>query len=656
MQVAGRVVSQGGRVTVRVNGAEVALPGDGTQGTFNTVRYFASGAESLAVSVTATDALGRASTANATVYRDLTGPQITLDEALAPMPGENLRTESPYVLSGIVRDARLAGLLIDDAPATLEPTADPAEYRFTQTLPILASGRLVTLTASDTAGNVTQQAYHLSIDPAALIEPIVPLDGARFATEGAPVNVQVAARLSGEAAGASASAIVTAGGASTTFPLTLDGTLVSGDVLLPVQAGVEEQPATIRYEVRHPSVGLVAATQVGVTVNNVGAQPVAVARITPDSTEGFLKTNEIITVFFNKAVDPTRLTLEVRETLHGKTYANQDPPGADFAHMKGHQLVDVHRDREQVAGALDPVPGNQAFIFTPARFFGFGGTVYVDVAYDGQSIGGAQWTVEPLPTQVSGIVVDQFGKEVQGVTVALGNLLATTNSDGAFAFGFEGESRLVMRGGDHVLELNPGQKDARFGYRRHDLLLDQGRYRSLGKLVLPLLNERAGFSVLRAGVRNELAQGNVVVDLASGSVQGPAGMENLAINVQLIGAAQLGYPFGTVAPVGGVYLLEPAWLSISGSVQLEVALPNARSGFEDGDPVFFLGLDSLRGRLIPVAIGEVQGGRAVQRGNWNGEWIDVIGIAPVPGASIPAINDYLESGGSWSTVLGGMSQ
>ena len=141
-------------------------------------------------------------------------------------------------------------------------------YRFSQEIALGSGSRLITLSAHDDAGNVTVRQYQVTLDPSALLTPLLPQDGARFVSAGEPVMVQVAARLGGTAPGAQASAVV----AGQVFPLAIDETLVSGDVALPASLG----RAPLRIEVNHEG-SLIAAASIQLEVINRAAEPLSLS-------------------------------------------------------------------------------------------------------------------------------------------------------------------------------------------------------------------------------------------------------------------------------------------------------------------------------------------------------------------------------------------
>tara|TARA_R110002073_G_scaffold45053_2_gene124658 strand:+ start:112128 stop:117635 length:5508 start_codon:yes stop_codon:yes gene_type:complete len=644
VNVVGRATSYAGTVSVTVNGVPVTVTGDGTSGSFSTALYFADGQTDMAIHVVATDQLGRQTSEAVSVQRDISAPIISLDNNFEPLPADNAVTESRLVLSGTVSDPNLSGMLIDTTSPTLTPTAQPGVFTFSRDMSLSGGSREIILSAHDDAGNITLQRYQLSLDPAALLKPVLPVDGSRFSANGAPVMVQVAARLAGIAPGATAQVLVN----GTPYPVNLTDTLLSGDVALPAESGA----VTLRYEVRHPQSGLVAATEIQVEVVDQAAQPLRLDAVTPNANSQNVSANQLITLFFNKAIDPTQLTLTVKETLHGFTYINNDPPGTDFVRAKGYELEEVHRDLALVPGTLDVAPGARMVSFKPDRFFGYGASIFLEVTYAGESLGRVLFTTESLPTQLTGVLTDQFGQPAGGVTVALGDITSVTGKAGGFSFGFVDAQR-GLKGGTYDLSVNPNGKDPRFGTRLRSVYLDQGRYKKLATMIVPLLNENTGFDVLQSGLISSLAGGVVEVDLLDASINDQRGRTTVQVNTQVVEPFSLGFDAQGSAPMFGMFTLQPEGIEVSGNPRVTLPLPTFEGSadlFVDDALLFVMGLNAERSAMVPVAVAVVSGGRAVTQGTWQGDWLDYLGLGPIPPEANAAVEQFLQTNGDWASV------
>src|SRR5690606_3874115 len=132
--------------------------------------------------------------------------------------------------------------------------------------------------------------------------------------------------------------------------------------------------------------------------------------------------NDFISLYFNQAIDLSKLELRVFETAHGKTYVDMDELGTSELQAQGYQLVDVNRDHQPVAGNLAELPGSQVVAFYPTRDLAYDAEVTVEVRYDGQELERIRYRTRPLPTFISGVVLDQLQQPVVNVEVQLEEL------------------------------------------------------------------------------------------------------------------------------------------------------------------------------------------------------------------------------------------
>ena len=167
-----------------------------------------------------------------------------------------------------------------------------------------------------------------------------------------------AARLSEVAAGYSVT--VSLDGQQT--PLTLTGTLASGDITLPAKAG----DYTLNYQVLNAAQAVVASSARSIHVKDEQAIAVELLRIKPENAARNVEPNQPIELYFNKAIDVSKLAVTLTETLHGNTYINSDIAGANFLEAEGYTLQQVDRNNEPVTGGLSLLPGGQSLAFTPA--------------------------------------------------------------------------------------------------------------------------------------------------------------------------------------------------------------------------------------------------------------------------------------------------
>lgn len=660
VKVSGRVISHAGAPEVLVNHAPVVVSGN----SFSHLLSFEEGASELAITVVARDQLGRQSTRSLKVHRDRTAPMIELDTPLLPWPSDNLIDSDSLLLTGRVIEPRLASFTINGQVPALTPEALDVQ-RFTLNLNLGAGTHTITLRAQDDAGNIALLPYQVSLSPTALLEMILPQQGARFTTNGQPVTLSVAGRLAGTADGAEA--LATAAGQQ--FPLQIDRTLVTGTVTVPANFG----SGPIRLAVRHAGRDI-AAGEVTIDVVDWATVPLELVAMNPTSADGAIAPNSLLTFVFNKPVNPAQLQIAVKETLNGYGYQFQDAPGTDFTRAKGYQLVQVNRSQEPVAGISDLLADGRSLTFKADRFYGFGATLTIEVAHSGNTVARTSLEVMPLPTQASGSVLDQFGEPLADVPVQLAEFTTKSDSQGGYSFGFA-EQLGKLPAGPQTLRINPGAKDPRLGSRAISVTLEQGQLNKLGARLVPLINEATGYEQLQSGLQTAIGQGQIDVDLRAATVANDSSSSLVKVNVQTLGLTQLDVKVEGVPPIGSIYVLQPAPIYVEGQPRISLPPPPPLPMPEDatallawmeatgvtsleaqeGDLLLLLGSDQSGSKLTPVALMEMRSGRMTQVGDWHGYRLDYLALAALPPDAALAAEAYRTGSGSWSALRSALS-
>jgi len=613
--VKGRVTSYGGAVDVTLNGQEVDWQGTADSGYFEGIVSFPDDGDAMTVAVVATDSLGKSRETSFSFSRDDQPPQILTAGDLAEVPAVNRVTGSPIAFAGTVIDSNLTSVSLNGQPIPLRPGAGPGQYDFGVALNIAPGGeKPVTLTARDRGGNSTTVEYIFESDATLGVEILQPASGAELVANGEPVSLQVLARLTQAPQGSVAELQV---GDSRAAAMTLTGTLAAATAMVPAEAG--DYPLVVR--VFDESGGQLASTRRMVSVVDAGSVELDLVRTEPEANQTAVETNTPIELYFNKAVDPTKLTVAVRETLHGKTYVNLDPKGTDFLNAKGYQLQDVSRDRELVPGELRPLPGNHSFAFYPARHFGFAADVYVDVVYEGADIGRYRFQTRSLPTFVSGGVRDQFGRPLAGVEVEMPKLGLTTvtNADGSFGFGAQTRPGEEIPGGRHELEINPDFANKSYGSQRLTVILQKGRRNQLPLFQIPELSPDVPFQMVHATQSMlSLAGNDLVLDLSDARLLFGNGRSSGEIQVQF-------FPFEhlNVAMMPGLtplwaYATQPRGIKVEGGISLRMSMPMLGGSYDyippDTERVVLLGYDPEREMLAPIGVGRIEDHQVVSEG------------------------------------------
>ena len=613
--VKGQVTSYGGAVEVTLNGNDVDWQGTAESGYFEGIASFPADADTVTVTVAATDSLGKTRESIFNFSRDDQPPQILIAGGLVEAPAVNRATGSPIAIAGTVIDSNLASVSLNNQPMRLRPGVGEGQYDFGVALNIEPGGeKPVSLTARDRSGNQTTVEYIFESDAALGVEMLLPVPDTELTSRGGPVQLQVAARLTEVPQGSVASVKV---GNDNSVAMALNGTLASADVTVPAETGAY----LITVNVFDSGGSLLASTSRSVSVQDADSIELELVRAEPEANQSSVEINTPLELYFNKALDPTKLSVAVRETLHGKTYVNSDPLGTDFLNAKGYQLQTVNRVRELVPGELRPLPGNQSFAYYPARHFGFAADVYVDVVYDGEDIGRYRFQTRSLPTFVSGGVRDQFGRPLAGIEVALPELgLSTlTNADGSFGFGAQSRPGEEIPGGRHDMLINPDFVKPGYGSQRLTVTLQQGRRNELPLYQLPELSPEVPFQLISASQTTvSLVGDDLQLDLSDARLLFDNGRSSGEVQVQF-------YPYGhlsvaampSLAPLW-VYATQPRGIEVEGDIALRIAMPQLQGSYDyippDTERVVLMGYDSDRQLLAPIGVGRIENFHVVSEG------------------------------------------
>jgi hypothetical protein len=627
----GRVISQGGPVVVTVNGLSVSATGfNGQEFYFETLLAFANNQDSLTVAIEATDGLNKRTQLQATYRRDGSAPQFIFSNIeLKPSPELSYVLASPFVVQGSVSDNNLASLTLNDQPIAVQPNAISGRYDFSVPVIIEPGAEApLSFTALDQSGNRTQVAYVLKSAASATITALLPGEAAELINTGTPIVVQTAARLSAVPSGSRA--VVKVGAQQ--IALNLAGTLASGDVTLPAQAG----DYTFIYQVLDANDAVLATTSRSISVRDEQAVVVELIRHEPESAAVNIEPNQPIELHFNKAIDATKLSIAVTETLHGDTYLNLDDSGLNFLNAEGYQLKRVDRDNEAIAGGVSLLPGNQSAAFYPSRQFGFHGEVFVAVSYANQELAHFSFKVRRLPTFVTGALSDQFGQPLAGVSVTLPgvNRTTTTNGDGAFAFGFQEQPGNEIPGGRHQLVINGDLSFPSFGNLVRSINLQEGRQNALTQLQIPELNRDIPFQLISGGqAQANLAGTDLQLDLSNTRLLFNKGRTSGDVQMQFMPFEHLHTKIMPGALPQWLFAGQPQGIRVEGAVGINIKMP-AMSGNYDYIPygtnyVVLLGYNPEREVIEPIGVGKIESQRVVSVGKVALNTLDYLGYAMV---------------------------
>ncbi|MCF6361959.1 MAG: thrombospondin type 3 repeat-containing protein [Gammaproteobacteria bacterium] len=346
-----------GLKTVTLNGQTIS-PVSGSL--VQEVIGFAEGESVIDLILSVTDNLDQVSSHSVRYLRDTIPPQLQID-GLAAFPQENTVTENPYLLSGSVSDSALSQLLINDQPVGLTPTATVGSYRFQAPL-VLSAGtaQSVVVSAIDAGGNRSQQDFLLALLNNIGIEWITPQDNLNLLIDGSGQTLDISARVSNLTGNEHLIAYF-AGREGEAISLTVAQGLLSASIPLSDAEGAH----TLWLEARDSNDTVLARASRSLTLKAQAAVPLQVIRVSPADGAQNLDANTFITVLFNKPIELAKVTLDLRETVHGDSYIDSDPPGVDGLIAQGYVLQNITRDYEPVPCVLSLLPDASGVVFYP---------------------------------------------------------------------------------------------------------------------------------------------------------------------------------------------------------------------------------------------------------------------------------------------------
>ena len=629
--VSGTAESELGIADVTVNGQQATITGAGTAVSFHKELDF-SGQETLQIAVVATDTQGKATTLSFSVHRDTTAPTVQLtDSSLQLAPEVNSVTQTPFGLTGTVTERNLAGLSVNGRNVSVLPGQINDTWSFDVGV-VLERGQEspVLIQAWDLAGNRTSQELILRLDATVDIEIISPAENAELIATEDTLDVEVVARITGMTDLEEVRCKIDDGpyDALDTAGLTATGTasMTSTD---------GEHMVTV--EVTNQSGDVIGATSIPFSVTNADNILLSVDRQEPADGAIGVEPNAFIAFYFNKAIDPALLQVEVLETAHGKIYATPEK-GADITQMSKIELIDVHRDREHVPGGMSHFPEHTMAAFYPERDFAYGGTLYVTVFYDGQELSRSSFQIRPLPTFIQGFVADHFMRPLEGIEVEIPELgrVAVSDNNGSYEFGFGEPYKHVIPAGRYEGIVNPGLKNRAFGSVTLWMNVEEGRLNSLGITRIPILNVNEPFRRIYSGqVEAVLAAGDLVLDLTDVILNFPDGSNQGDVHVQFMEFQEIAYSALPSSIPHWVYSIQPVGVEVSGEMGIRFFMPR-HNGSHDyveriGDRVLLVGINQASLKIVPIGVGLVDSEKkeVLNEGPVHLERLDIIGYALV---------------------------
>lgn len=599
----------------------------------------------LTLPVTATDTTGLSNTILLTLFRDTDAPVITITTPGIVLPPDvNTVAEAPLILTGQIADAHLSAFTVNGQNVGLLPGVQNGTWLFEVAVETpYGQDHTVTLAATDRAGQQTQRDLTIRLDTPITIEFIQPAAGLEMLTTAAVTEIPVTARVNGRTATDSVSVYL---GGGTPEQMSLDGNMATHALATMEREGQHR----ITVDVRDEAGALRAQSHRDITLINADAIPLEVERTQPANNAKNISISEFIALYFNKPIVPADLQVEVKESVHGKTwdltkYEDVDPLQAGAVDP----LVEVHRDQAPVPGSLSIFPGEKVVSYHLLRELAYGADVFVTVRYAGEVIEDFTFRVETLPTLVLGAVVNQLSQPVAGLQVSLPalDLNAKTDGQGLFSFGFGDNPEFRIPAGRHKIVFNPGQADPRYGSVESYVNLQYGIANRVGITIVPALSKQIAYQHIRSGGDEiVLAGGELRLHAAQADFLFPDHRNDGNVHVQFTPAQQMSHqPLIAARPLW-VYAVQPQGIEVSGEITIDIATPALNSRYDylppDGTYVVLVGQDPRALQIVPIGVGLLENHRVSSQGKVHLQRLDYLGFAFVPEERQALLQQYAE--------------
>ncbi len=427
--------------------------------------------------------------------------------------------------------------------------------------------------------------------------------------------------------------------------MTLDGT-TAYTTMVTSQTGGKHQ---ITVQVAGAGGTVLTRSSVTISLVNSNSVPLVLERSEPANSATGIAPNAPINLYFNKVIDPSKLSVSVKESVHGMDYDLSNQVGVGFSQLPKPTLVRIDHDMQPIAGGIRTYPGNRFVTFELAGRLAYGGNEYVDVSYDGTTIGRFAYQVQPLPTIVGGDVCDQNGVPIGDMTVQLPryNLTTKTDSSGNFSFGSGSDLSTALPEGRYTVVINPGMQDPDFGTVSRAVSVTQSRINNLGRIRVPQLDSSQPFVRIEGGESQALlAGGGLILDLSQATLVFPGDGGNVGnVHADFQNAGQFSFPVFHGAMPQWLFSVQPGGIAVQGNVSLRIEMPMLFGNYLYVPPtdtlVALLALNPDSQTIEPIGVGRVDGHAVVSVTPIALRRLDYLGYALMTNAkSLQVLADY----------------
>ena len=646
LQIKGTAISELGVEQVNVNGQEADISDKGVYVSFGSWVVIPGTVESYNVVILVKDSAGRTAQYDFTLYIDEQPPVIQIaTQNLEAYPEVNEVVKTPFTLEGTVTDKNLSGFTINGQSIGLIPGASAGTYEFSQDISLpRQTEQTISIEAWDSSNNKESKEISVVLTSSLDIEVISPQDGAVIAVDTQEYDLEMVVRIPGILETDSVELTVE-GTEPLAAPITIENPaeLISQTLTIPTTQDGERQ---LIVKVKNDQGELIANQTIPFATQNSANLPLEVVRQEPENGAKGIEVTEFIGFYFNRPIEPEKLQIEVKETVHGKVY-KKAAPGVGLNQISVIEQEEVHKDMQLVAGGVSNFPGEKMVAFYPQQEFSYGAQLFITVKYDGAEISRSSLHIRPLPTLVQGFVSDQFNVEVEGIDVTIPKLklVTTTDKEGSYSFGFGEAHKDSIPPGRYEAYINKGGKNPQFGEAKLFIDVQEGEYKKQGKVIVPILNKQIPYRRIESNMDQAiLLGGDLEIDFSEATLLFPDGRDKGDVHAQFTQFEQFTYISSDFVAPHWVYSIQPIDIEVTGAVGISFKIPTLMGSSEyikfAGPKVVITALDPETLMVMPVGTGTIDAENMVVTTDQKVEIenLNYLGYSLVD----PAIQDILE--------------
>ncbi|MDP5212613.1 thrombospondin type 3 repeat-containing protein [Pseudoalteromonas tunicata] len=547
---------------------------------------------------------------------------------------------NPVTISGLISDQQAVTLTINDAVINLTPGSQSNQYEFKTDVSLPKNESLkIDLVARDFAGNSTEFSTTVVNKSTAKINIIAPREQQEFVIDDQSLSLQLVASIENSDTNNIAKV-------SIDNQTSVDVPIVAGYINTPLPVAVSDSTHTLLVQVYDKDGTLSGQSSVQFTVKTKESIPLQIIATAPQTDDKQAEANGFIAFYFNKAVAQSDISVEVYETLHGKTYIDTSDITDTYLDQPGYKLQDVNRDNELITGALSSLPGDHSYAFYPDREFGYGASVQVNIKVKDQQMARFAFKVESLPTLIQGNIKDQLFVNVANVSVEIKELgiITTTDDNGIYSFGYGTPELKNLETGTYTIEFNGLKAQADFGNFIKQVELTQGSEHNLSVTQLPFIAKNVPFAPIASFLpKSEQAAGDIIFDLSQAQIN-HKGRSSLMMQFTTQNLTSSGLSFGVDIPVFYLMAGQPQGITVSGDVSLSITPASFMGNYNylppNGEYVPLLARKHRTNKLIVVGVAKLNNYILQSQGPVHLEILDYIGFGRVHPEKQPLLHQY----------------